>query len=219
MPLPVLIRALVECWKTRPYPPVPKKVVPGAHGDELARVHIQGDDAVAPALVDAQGGHEPFRVDLDPLGDGPFVEGVEQHVAGDVGGVAGPGVAGAAEGALGDGAVGKPAEGASPVLHLVDDRGRLLAHDLRGVLVGQIIASLDRVEGVLLPGIVPAVGVVGQGRVDAALRGDGMGAGRVDLGDQSHVEPVAQTDSRPKPRQTAADDEDIVLNHYADAFT
>ncbi len=192
---------------------------PGAHGDELARAHIQGHDAVAPALVDAQGGHEPFGVDLDPFCDGPFVEGVEQDMAGDVGGVAGPGIAGAAEGALGDGAVGKPAEGAAPVLHLVDDRRRLLAHDLRGILVGQIIASLDRVEGVLFPGVVPAVGVVGEGRVDAALGGDGMGAGRIDLGNESHVELVAETDSRPKPRQTAADDEDIVLKHYADAFT
>ena len=116
-------------------------------------------------------------------------------------------------------AVGEPAEGAAPVLHLVDDRRRLLAHDLRGVLIGQVIAPLDRVEGVLLPGVVAAVGVVGQRRVDAALGGDGMGAGRIDLGNESHVEPVAQTDSRPKPRQTAADDEDIVLNHYADAFT
>ena len=204
------------------YPPVTagaEKRRPGAHGDEFARAHIQDDNAVAPAFVDAQGGDEPFRVDFYPFGDGPFIEGVEQYVAGDIGGIAGPGIAGAAEGTLGDRAVGEPAERAAPVLHLIDDRRGLAAHDLRGILIGQIIAPLDRVEGVLLPGVVPAVGVVGERRVDAALGGDGVGTGRVDLGDKPHIETVAKPDGSPKTRETAADNENIVLNHSYEALT
>ena len=185
----------------------------GAQGNELTCAYIQGHDAVALAVINAQGGHKPFRIDLDPLCDGPFIEGVEQHMPGYIGGIAGSGIAGAAEGALGDRAVGKPAEGASPMLHLIDDSDRLFAHDLHGVLIGQVIAPFDGVEGVFFPGIVPAVGIVGQGRVEASLRGDGMGSGRVDLGDQPHVEPVAQADGRPESRQTAADNQNIVLKH------
>ncbi len=191
----------------------------GADRDERAGSGIQGDDAVAPALLDAQGGHEPLRIDPDPLGDGPLVEGVQQDVARDVGGITGPGVAGASEGALGDGAVLKAAEGASPVLHLVDDFDALLAHDLHGILVGQVVASLDGVEGVLLPGIVTALGVVGEGRVEASLGGNGVGPGRVDLGDQAHVEIVAKADRGPKTRQTTADDEDIVIDHVYENLT
>ena len=136
------------------YPPVTpgaEKRHPGADGDELAGADIQDDDAVTLTLFDAQRGDKPFRVDFDPFGHRPFVKGVEQHMAGDIGGIAGSGIAGAAERALGDRAVGEPAERASPVLHLIDDRRRLPAHELRGVLIGQIIASLDRIEGVFFP--------------------------------------------------------------------
>ena len=204
-------------------PPVPAGAEEGrpcAYGDELAGADVQDDDAVAATVFDAKRADgESFRIDLYPLCNRPLIQGVEQHVAGNVGSVAGPRIAGAAEGALGDGAVGEPAEGTAPVLHLIDDRRRLLAHQLRRVLIGEIIAPLDRIEGMLLPGVVPTFGVVGQGRVDPALCGDGMGARRVHFGDESHIEPVAKPDGRPKPRQTTADDEDIVLNHYADAFT
>ena len=193
--------------------PGAEKSDPGAHRDEPAGTDIHGNDTVTLALFDAQGRHKPLRIDLDPLCDSPFMEGVEQDMAGDVGGIAGPGVAGAAKGALGDGPVGEPAERAPPVLHFIDDPCRLSALEFHGILVGQVITALDRIEGVLFPGIIAAFGVVGQGGVNPSLGSDRVGADRVDLRNQPHVILVAQADRRPEPRQTTTDNEDIVIKH------
>ena len=107
-----------------------------------------------------------------------------QHVAGDVGAVDGAGRAGGAEGALGDAAVGEAREDRAHVLELVDVAGRLVAHDLDRVLVAQVVGALDRVEGVALGVVLRGVA---ERRVDAALGGARVGAGRVQLRDHRHV--------------------------------
>src|SRR5205085_6135306 len=84
------------------------------------------------------------------------------------------------EAALVDAAVGGPVEGQAHVLELDDGIDRLAAHDLGGVLVDEVVAALDRVEGVPLPGVLLDVG---QGGAHPALGGTGVGPGGVELGD------------------------------------
>ena len=174
---------------------------------------VDQDNAVAGPFLRREGDHHVFVVDLHALGNGPLVERVEEHVSGQVRRIAGPREAGPAEGTLGDRAVREPAEGTPPVLHLVDDVDRLLAHDLHRVLVGEVVAPLDRVERVLFPRVVPAVGVVAQGGVDAALGRDGVGPDGMHLGDEGDVVLVAEADRCPQPGQTASDNEHIVMDH------
>jgi hypothetical protein len=72
-------------------------------------------------------------------------------------------------------------EGHAEVLELEEGVGRLLAHDLDGVLVAEVVRALDRVERVRLPGVL---GV--EGRVDPALSRVRVRADGVDLGDDPH---------------------------------
>ena len=128
-------------------------------------------------------------------------------VAGAFGGVAGAGEAGPAEGPLGDAPVGEAAEIRTPVLHIQHLLRRLAGHDLGAGLIGQVVGAFDGVEGVPLPGVVLAFGVIAQRSVDPALGRPGVGAHRVYFGEHSHAAPGGVgLDSRPQPRQPAADD-------------
>ena len=55
--------------------------------------------------------------------------------------------------ALGDLAVGGAVEGQSHVLQLINRGNRLLAHELDRVLVAQVVAAFDGIEGVPLGAI------------------------------------------------------------------
>src|SRR4030095_11116051 len=112
---------------------------------------------------------------------------LEDHVAGAVGGEAGaangPGavvVGVAAEAPLVDLAVGGAVERHPHVLQVVDGLDRLPAHDLGRVLVDQVVAALDGVEGMPLPVVLFDIG---QGGAHATLGRAGVGTGRVQLGD------------------------------------
>jgi hypothetical protein len=72
---------------------------------------------------------------------------VDEHVPGDVRRVRRAGLAGRAERPLRDASVLGARENGAPVLELVDVVGRLVAEDLDGVLVAQVVRALDRVEG------------------------------------------------------------------------
>ena len=128
MPLPVLIRALVELRYTRPYPPVANTQNLRGETLEPPLLEIVGDQPVAAAVCHGQPRHRPLVVDLDAAADELLVERVQQHVSGAVGGVAGPREAGAAERTLGDGAFGEAAEGRPPALELADHLRRQPAH-------------------------------------------------------------------------------------------
>ena len=103
------------------------------------------------------------------------------------------------------------------MLELVDVARRLAAEDLDRVLVADVVGALDGVEGVLL-GIVLAR--VAERRVDAALGGAGMAAGRVELRDDADVGAgVVRLDRRPHAGATRADDEHIVLRFHVSEGT
>ena len=159
-------------------------------------------------------GDEDLDVHRDLALVGALDEAVQQVVAGLVGAVAGARVAGAAERPLGDAPVVEAAERAAPVVHLEDDAGGVAGHLDGGVLVGQVVRALDGVEGVLLGRVVVALGVVGERRVDAALRGARVAAAGVDLAEDRHVDAGRLgLDGGAEPREAAADDDELMVRH------
>ena len=142
-------------------------------------------------------------------------QGLQDHVAGAVRGVAGAPdgrlavVAGvAAEAPLVDAAVGRPVEGQAHVLELDDGVDGLTAHDLGRVLVDEVVAALDRVEGVPLPVVLFDVRQRG---AHAALGRAGVGPGRVELGEDRGAGALAGFDGRAHPGAAGADDHHVVL--------
>ena len=109
---------------------------------------------------------EPLLVHRDPALDQLLVQHVQQHVAGDVGGVTGARRAAGAERALGDAAVLGAREDGAHVLELVDIARALGAHHRDRVLVAEVVRPLDREEGVVLGTVFTGVS---EGGVDAAL--------------------------------------------------
>ena len=94
-----------------------------------------------------------------------------------------PVVAGvAAEAALVDEALRGPVERQAEVLEVDDRLDRVAAHHLRGVLVDEVVAALDRVEPVPLP--VVLLGVAERG-AHPALRRPGVAARGIQLGDDT----------------------------------
>ena len=142
--------------------------------------HVVGDDPGAAAMVIGdQLGDEVLLVARDVVLDAHRVQRVEDHQAGQVGGVTGAREAGAAERTLGDLARRLvTGEDRTPVLELDDLARRVAAENLDRVLVAQVVRALDRVEGVVLGRVV---GRVAERGVDAALGRPGVTPHRVDL--------------------------------------
>ena len=109
----------------------------------------------------------------------------------------------AAEAALVDQALRGAVEGQAEVLELDDRVDRLPAHDLRRRLVDQVVAALDRVEGVPLPGVLLHVG---QGRAHPALGRAGVGSGGVQLGEHGRAALPGRLDGGPQPGPPGPDD-------------
>ena len=158
--------------------------------------------------------------ELDVVLDAVLVERLQDHVAGAVGGVTGPAhrclavVAGvAAEPALVDAALGRAVERHPHLLEVEHRVDGLLGHDLDGVLVGEVVAALDGVEGVPLPVVLFDVGQCG---AHAALGRAGVAAGRVELGQHRGADARARLDRGAHACAAGADDDDVVamfLNH------
>src|ERR1700694_2981518 len=101
-----------------------------------------------------------------------------------------------------------PAPRASPVFHL-DQLDRRLAYEgLDHVLVRQVVRALDGVEGMVLVRVLRS-----QGGRGSALGGHRVAAHRVDLGDQSDLDPGVRLDCGygcPEAGETPADNQDVV---------
>ena len=198
----------------RPRPPVARMTALARMGLELSRHHVHGHDAAAHAVVDDEGGAEPLLVRVDT----PLLEllpdDVQDGLAGDVGDVARPGEAGPSEGAGGEATVLAAAEGGAHALQLDDVGRRLLAEDLDSVLVRQVVAALDGIEGVLLPGVVLA-----HRSIDAPLGRRGVAAERLHLGEQSHVDSlVGGLQGGPHAGQAGPHHQNIVARHHHKPF-
>ncbi len=192
----------------------------GVDGVDLAGALFEGDAAAGlPVLGEEQVEQVVLVEEVDAVLDPLLVEGLDDHVAGAVGGVAGAAdgtfaeVAGvAAEAALVDPAVGGAVEGEPHVLQLEHGVDRLAGEDLSGVLVDQVVAPLDGVEHVPLP--VVFLGVA-EGGADPALGGTGVGARGVELGDDGDVGLARELDRGHEPGAAGADDDRVeaVVGH------
>ena len=203
----------------RPKPPVANITAVRAEDVQLAVGDAVGHDAprdrVRPA-VEQQVDDVVLVEELDAVLDALLVERLQDHVAGPVGGEARAAdrrlavVAGvAAEPALVDLAVGRPVERQAHVLQLDDRLDRLARQDLGRVLVDQVVAALDRVVHVPLPVVLL---LVAEGGADAALGGAGVGAGRVQLGQDRGLDAVAgQLERGPQAGAAGADDDRLVV--------
>ena len=94
----------------------------------------------------------------------------------------------AAEAALVDPAVRRAVERQAHLLQVEDGVNGFPAHDLGGVLVDEVVPALDGVECVPLPVVLFDIGQRG---AHAALRGTGVRAGGVELGQHRGAGPIS----------------------------
>ena len=182
-----------------------------------AVVEIDRDHAAAAAVVvHDQVDGEIFDEELGRMAQRLAVHGVQHGVAGAVGGGAGA-LRGAlavvrghaAERALIDLAVFLAArERQAPMLQLVDRFRRVAAQIFDGVLVAEPVGALDGVVHVPAPVVLAHIA---ERRGDAALRRDGVRAGREHLGDAGGAQArLAAADHGAQPRAAGADHDHVV---------
>ncbi len=190
----------------------------GVEDVDLAGGQLVGDHPGGHRTARGLGEHQVQRVELveelDVVLDAVLVQRLQDHVAGAVGGVAGSAYRGLAvvagvpaEAALVDAALGGAVERHPHFLQVQHRVDGFLAHDLDRVLVGEIVAALDGVEGVPFPVVVFDVG---QRRAHAALGSAGVAAGRVELGQHRRAHPGSGLHGRPHSGTTRADDHHVV---------
>src|SRR5687768_10991183 len=137
-----------------------------------------------------------------------FIHGVENGMAGAIGGIAGPWKAGAAKRSLRDPPSLISAENHAHAFEFQNITGRFAAHGFDRVLITEIETALGGVERVRFPGIILA-----KGRVDAALRGNGMAADGMHFGDNRNVKHGRRRKCRAHSGESCANDQNIVDFH------
>ncbi len=159
----------------------------GAENVDVAGVELPGGDAAADIAVHDQVEAEILDEEFDVVTQRLAVQGVQDGVAGAVGGGAGAlhrafaEVLGhAAERTLVDLAVLGTREGHAPVFQLIDGLRRVAHQIFDGVLVAQPVRPLDGVVHVPLPLVLAHIAERSR---DAALGGHGVRTSREDLGD------------------------------------
>ena len=135
--------------------------------------------------------HVELVVELDAVLDAVLKQGLQNHVSGAVGRVARAAngslavVAGVTtEAPLVNLALGRPVEGKTHVLEVDHRVDGFSGQNLGGILVDQVVATLDGVEGVPLPAVFLNIG---QCRGHTALRGTGVRSRGVQLGDHGRL--------------------------------
>ena len=190
----------------------------GVEDVDVAGGQLVGDHAGGHRAGRGLGEHQVECVELveelHVVLDAVLVQRLQDHVAGAVGRVAGPAhrglavVAGVpAEAALVDAALGGAVERHPHLLQVEHRVDGFLAHDLHGVLVGEVVAALDGVEGVPFPVVVFDVGQRG---AHAALGGAGVAAGGVELGQHRGAHARTRFDRGPHAGTARADDHHVV---------
>ncbi len=188
---PVQTTELVLLPKMAPTPPVARMIASAGKERQFHGAQIERRDAARSAFASRgwRRGTPSLRTcchfTLGFVAAHLFVERVEKLLAGGCAGECGAVIERAAEAAEVEKTFGGAIEGHTHAIEQVDDAGRGLAHGLDRRLVGQKVAAIDRVVEVLVGGVAFALQVLG--RIDAALRADGVRALDRDDGEQVHV--------------------------------
>ena len=192
----------------------------GAEAVDGAVVELERDHAAAAAFVHDEVDGEVLDEELGLMPQRLAVERVQHGVAGAVGRGAGAlrdalAVIGghAAERALVDLAVLGAGERHAPMLELVDRGRRVAAQVFDRVLVAEPVRPLDGVVHVPAPVVLAHVA---ERRGDAALRGDGVRAGREHLGDAGGAQARLAAADRGAQAGAAGADHDHVVGMVLD---
>src|SRR5512135_874478 len=129
----------------------------------------------------------PLLVDWNLKTYDLLIESVQEIVTRPVRSIASPGKACSAKRSLGDLPFFGTGEKGSPVFHFDHPLRGFSAHDLNRILISQIVASLDRIKGVVFPGVLRRSRGVSQGGVDSSLGSHRVGSQRMDFRQDRHV--------------------------------
>ncbi len=185
----------------------------GVEGVQFSGRQLDGHDARGPAVHEQQVEHLELVEEVDLVLQALLVEGLQDHMPGAVGGVAGAvhrlaghvvGVP--AKGPLRDLPFGRAVEREAHVLELEHGIDGLIAHELDGILIAEIIGALDRIIGVPLRLVFLQVA---EGGADAALRGAGVGTRGVELADDSGLGVAGSVEARHQARASGPDDDNF----------
>src|SRR5699024_10387613 len=194
----------------------------GLYDVDLAGRELVGDDpggplvpVALPLVVEQQQVEDVELVEeLHVVLDALLVQRLQDHVPGPVRGVAGaahgglPVVTGVpAEAALVDPPLRGAVERQAHLLQVEDGVDGLLGHHFRGVLVNEVVPTLDGVEGVPFPVVVL---YVRQRGAHHTLGRDRVGAGGVEIGDDGGACPFRGFQGRAHAGATGANDYDVV---------
>jgi hypothetical protein len=153
--------------------------------------YFESDDTAGMTFVYQEVERKKLVEETHFVFDGVLVHGLEDHVAGAVGGVAGASygcftvIAGmAAEAALVDAPICGAVERQAAVFEFVDGVNGFAGQDFRGGLVYQVVTTFDGVVHVPLPMVFFLVAERGS---YATLRCSSMGAGGVDFGQDGYA--------------------------------
>jgi hypothetical protein len=198
----------------------------GRKNDRLALEHVQvargqfvRDDTRGDVLaIDLRHDHVEHVVlveEVDAEANAVLEQRLKDHVPGAIGRVTGTAnrrrsmlASVTTETALVDLAFRRSVERQPHVLEVEDGIDGLFGEDLRGILIDQVVATLDGVVSVPLPVVLFDIG---EGRSHAALCRASVGASRVELGDDGGVGVRSGFDCRAHPSTTGAHDDDVVL--------
>ena len=166
--------------------------------------------AVVPQQIQAIELVEEANVALDAL----LVERLQDHVPGAVRRVARAldrrlaVIAGVStEPSLVDAPVRRPVEGKPPALQLIDRLDGFLGHQEGRRLIDEVVATFHGVERVPLGRVLLHVA---ERRADTPLRGSGVRAGRIQLGDHGGPASLGELDRGAQPGTAGADHERVV---------
>jgi hypothetical protein len=114
---------------------------------------------------------------------------------------------------LSDLSFGSATERNSHVLQFIDGSRRILDQDLYGILISQVVASLDGVIEIPFPMILL---LIAERSGDPSLGCSGMGSRGKNLTDDGHIGLAHTLDRCPKSSQTGSHNDDIVLEDHFD---
>jgi hypothetical protein len=187
---------------------------------KLSCGEIIGHDARTSSFIHDQGKKIVFRIEFRLMPQALIKKGVENDPSGMVCSIAGPldrflaiipGMT--TEVPLGDLPLGSATKRNAHMLELIDGSRRILDQDLNGILISQVVASLDRVIEIPFPAILL---LITERSSDSSLGCSGMGSRRRNLAHDRHIRLAYALDRCPKSCQASSHNDHIMLEDHFD---